>query len=155
MTTVSKYDAFSNMNFYKKTALIKFLCAVNATPEADKEKVTKAVDYALKETISFGGFIVTLEKEGQFVGAIVINKSGMGGLLPENLVVLNGVAPVAAQEEILALLLREAVMFTRGDIAIVRKVDQSNEVHLLSLEDSNVKYLNDSTLRERVLRAIA
>jgi len=155
MTNISKYDAFSTMNFFKKTALVEFLCAVNEIPASKRERVVQSIDYALKETISFGGFIVSLEKEDKFIGAVIVNKSGMGGFLPDNLVVLSGVAPVAAQEEIIALLLKEADMYTMGNIAIVSQTEQTNEVQLLSLKDSQVKYLNDSTLRERVLRAIA
>jgi len=155
MTTIIKYDAFSSMNYYKKMALVDFLCAVNDMPVTEKERVVQSVDYALKETVSFGGFIVTLEKENKYVGAVVVNKSGMGGFLPDNLVVLSGVAPIEAQEEIIALLLKEADMYAMGNIAIVSQVEQTNEVRLLSLKNSQVKYLNDSTLRERVLRAIA
>ena len=55
----------------------------------------------------------------------------------------------------IALLFREANLLTRGAIAIVNKSTKSSEVHLVSLADSNVKYLNDSTLRDRVLRSIA
>jgi len=155
MTNISKYDAFSTMNYFKKSALADFLCAVNDIPVSQRERVVQSIDYALKETISFGGFIVTLEKENKFVGAVVVNKSGMGGFLPDNLVVLSGVAPIATQEEIIALLLKEADMYALGNIAIVNQIDETNEVQLLSLKNSQVKYLNDSTLRERVLRAIA
>jgi len=154
-TTISKYDAFSSMNYFKKTALVDFLCAVNDIPASQRERVVQSVDYALKETISFGGFIVTLEKLNKFVGAVVVNKSGMGGFLPDNLVVLSGVAPIKSQEEIIALLLKEADMYAMGNIAIVSQMEETNEVQLLSLQKSQVKYLNDSTLRERVLRAIA
>ncbi len=155
MTEIIRYDAFTGMNFSKKMSLIDFLCGVNELPETERSNVTKSIDYALKDTVSFGGFIFTFEKKQKFLGAIVVNKSGMGGFLPEHLIVVNGVAPVECQEEIMALLFREANLLTRGDIAIVNKSTKSNEVHLVALADSNVKYLNDSTLRERVLRSIA
>jgi len=155
MTNIVKYDAFTGMNCSKKMALVNFLCAVNNIPSSDKEKIATSVDYALKDTVSFGGYIVALEKEHKYIGAVVVNKSGMGGLLPSNLVVVHGVAPVLPQEEIIALLLKEADKYARGDIAVVSREPSSNEVNLLSLNDSNVKYLDDNTLRERVLRAIA
>jgi len=155
MTEITRYDAFTGMNFSKKKALIDFLCGVNELSELERSSVSQAIDYALKDTVSFGGFIFTLEKYQKFLGAIVVNKSGMGGFLPEHLIVINGVAPVECQEEIIALLFREAKILTRGNIAIVNKSTKSNEVHLVSLENSNVKYINDSTLRERVLRSIA
>ncbi len=155
MTKITRYDAFTSMNFSKKTSLIDFLCRVNDLSEVERSSVTKAVDYALKETVSFGGFILTLEKQDKILGAIVVNKSGMGGFLPEYLIVINGVVPIECQEEIIALLFREANTLTKGDIAIVNKSAKSSEVHLISLENSNVKYMNDSTLRERILRSIA
>lgn len=155
MTNIIKYDAFTGMNYSKKTALVDFLCTINEVPTSEKEKITKAVDYAIKDTASFGGFIVALEKAHKFIGAVVINKSGMGGLLPGNLVVAHGVASVLPQEEVIALLLKEADKYAKGDIAIVSKAKSSNEVQLISLTDNNVKYLNDNTLRERVIREIA
>ena len=155
MTSINKYDAFSGMNPSKKMALVQFLCAVNDIPTSEKENISKAVDYALKDMTSFGGFIISLEKGNQFFGAVIVNKSGMGGLLPEHLVVVHGVAPVLAQEEIIALLLKEADKYARGNIAVVSRAKSSNEVHLFAINDSNIKYINDNTLRDRVFRAIA
>lgn len=155
MTSINKYDAFTGMNPSKKMALVNFLCAVNDIPTDEKNNITQSIDYALRDMASFGGFIVSLEKEHQFFGAVIVNKSGMGGWLPEHLVVVHGVAPVLAQEEIIALLLKEADKYTRGNIAIVSKVERSNEVLLVSINDNNVKYMNDKTLQERVFRAIA
>jgi len=155
MTSIIKYDAFSGMNCSKKMALVDFLCSVNEIPKSEKNKITQSVEYAIKDTASFGGFIVALEKEQKILGAVVVNKSGMGGLLPAHLVVVHGVAPILAQEEIIALLLKEANKYSRGDIAVVSRQESSNEVQLISLNDNNVKYLNDNALRERVFRAIA
>ena len=155
MTSINKYDAFTGMNASKKMALVNFLCAVNDIPSSEKKNITQSVDYALKDTVSFGGFIVSLEKANQFYGAVIVNKSGMGGWLPDHLVVVHGVAPVLAQEEIIALLLKEADKYARGNIAIVSKEERSNEVLLVSINDNNVKYMNDQALQDRVFRAIA
>ena len=53
-------------------------------PRADIEK---AVQYALKESVSFGGFILVSYFEDKISGAVVVNQTGMKDYIPENILV--------------------------------------------------------------------
>ncbi len=53
-----------------------------------REDIEKCVEYALCETKSFGGFITILyDNENGILGACIVNKTGMKGYIPENILV--------------------------------------------------------------------
>lgn len=52
-----------------------------------KEDISKAIDYALNKGITPGGFVVVGRENGEIIGAVVINKTGMEGYIPENILV--------------------------------------------------------------------
>ncbi len=52
-----------------------------------REDIRKAVDYALQISSSPGGCVVAGFDEGRMVGAVVMNKTGMKGYIPENILV--------------------------------------------------------------------
>ncbi len=49
--------------------------------------IMKCIDFALDDKEKFGGFILVSREEGRITGAVVINKTGMGGYIPENILV--------------------------------------------------------------------
>jgi hypothetical protein len=111
------YNAFTGISQWERGALITFLCqfAGNATPY----DVQEALDYALKHKPSFGGFIVAIREEQKFLGAIVVNHTGMEGYSPPNIfiyVAIDGAFP--QQEEILKHLMQQAITCANGDIAM-------------------------------------
>ncbi len=52
-----------------------------------KDDIMKAVDYALKVSPSFGGFIVVSYDNTTITGAVVVNQTGMKDYIPENILV--------------------------------------------------------------------
>lgn len=52
-----------------------------------KEDIEKAVNYALKETNSFGGFILQAFEGDNISCVVVVNQTGMKGYIPENILV--------------------------------------------------------------------
>ncbi|WP_010665244.1 GNAT family N-acetyltransferase [Marinilabilia salmonicolor] len=52
-----------------------------------KEDISKAIDYSLKLSDSFGGFVLEMRDDNQVIGAVVINKTGMDGYIPGNILV--------------------------------------------------------------------
>lgn len=52
-----------------------------------KEDIMKAINYALNKGITPGGFIVVGYEGHQIAGAVVVNKTGMEGYIPENILV--------------------------------------------------------------------
>ncbi len=49
--------------------------------------IIKCINFALDDKKKFGGFILVSREEGKITGAVIINKTGMGGYIPENILV--------------------------------------------------------------------
>ncbi len=51
------------------------------------EYIMKCIDFALDDKDKFGGFIITSRDGDKINGAVIVNKTGMGGYIPENILV--------------------------------------------------------------------
>lgn len=49
--------------------------------------IMKCIEFALDDKEKFGGFILVSREEGGITGAVVINRTGMEGYIPENILV--------------------------------------------------------------------
>lgn len=52
-----------------------------------KEDINKCLDYAFSENSAAGGFALAAFYEEKLVGALIMNKTGMSGYIPENILV--------------------------------------------------------------------
>lgn len=52
-----------------------------------KQDIMKAIDYALDRGVRPGGFVIEAKKDNKIVGAVVVNRTGMSGYIPENILV--------------------------------------------------------------------
>lgn len=52
-----------------------------------KEDINKCLDYAFSTKDSEGGFALAAYYENELVGALIMNKTGMSGFIPENILV--------------------------------------------------------------------
>jgi [ribosomal protein S18]-alanine N-acetyltransferase len=52
-----------------------------------KGDILKALDYALDRGVRPGGFVVVARDQSEIIGVVVINKTGMSGYIPENILV--------------------------------------------------------------------
>lgn len=53
----------------------------------EHDAIMRCINFALDDKTKFGGFILVSEEEGTITGAVVINKTGMAGYIPENILV--------------------------------------------------------------------
>lgn len=53
----------------------------------DHEAIMRCIDFALDDKEKFGGFILVSEDDTEITGAVIINKTGMAGYIPENILV--------------------------------------------------------------------
>ncbi|MEM6316260.1 MAG: hypothetical protein AAF960_01245 [Bacteroidota bacterium] len=111
------YDAFSGISFAKKNALVNFLIDHLDATSVNSDAILTAVEYAAKEIPSFGGFILTAEENQEIVAALVVNKTGLSGLMPDYLAVLQAVKPLAKSKLITRKLEEKAIALTKGNIA--------------------------------------
>ncbi|MCB0516689.1 MAG: GNAT family N-acetyltransferase [Bacteroidetes bacterium] len=102
----------------QKKAIVDFLYE-NLEQYGDaKPQIEKAIAYALKEITSFGGFVLLLKKDEQLKGAVVINKTGMGGYIPENILVYIATHKNSRGEGLGKKLMEKVILHTQGDIAL-------------------------------------
>lgn len=55
--------------------------------------VGRGLDYAFSDAPGMGGFVLLARLDGALVGALVMLRTGMGGYIPENLLLFVGVEP--------------------------------------------------------------
>jgi len=140
MVTHNMYNAFTKVPLYERTSLINFLKDNSENKEVSVQMVKEAVDYAIKEIPSFGGFILTAKEEGKMVGAIVVNKTGLNGGNPKHRVIYLAIHPDFHQNGIGSELIKKAVHFAKGDISL-RVNYGSDTVELYKLLGFQPKYV--------------
>lgn len=87
MLEIKDYHPGTGMTEDEKEKLIEFLYDHLDQFGDPRQHIRKSVDFALKEWDSFGGFVLMGYEDGMLVGAVVINKTGMQGYIPENILV--------------------------------------------------------------------
>ncbi len=80
--------------------------------------IQKAIDYALKMNETDGGLIVTARENNVLVGAAVINRTGMEGYIPENILVYIATHTRFRGKGIGSMLLETIIGHTDGNIAL-------------------------------------
>lgn len=83
-----------------------------------KEDIKKALQYAQKERASHGGFILAGYEGDEIVGTVVINKTGMEGYIPENILVYIAVHGDRRGKGYGKKLMNRAIDLVDGDLAL-------------------------------------
>ncbi|MFT5621641.1 MAG: ribosomal-protein-alanine N-acetyltransferase [Flavobacteriaceae bacterium] len=117
-TNTKIFDAVNKPTNIEKMEVINFLhkhLQEYGDPKAD---IQKAIDFSIKEFVSFGGFTMLLIENNEIVGATVINQTGMGGYIPENILVYIAIDQHHRGKGFGKTLMEKAVSFCKGDIAL-------------------------------------
>lgn len=116
-------------NESEKRAVIDFLFE-NLDQYGDPRKhIEKAIDYSTKAFSSFGGFTMLLQEQDIIKGAVVINRTGMSGYIPENILVYIAIDKSSRGEGLGKLLMKKAIEHAEGDIAL--HVESNNPAKIL------------------------
>lgn len=83
-----------------------------------KQDISAAIDYAMTSYPMAGGFILTAEERGKIQGVVVMNKTGMKGYIPENILVYIAVHRDKRGEGLGKKLMKESMFYAKGDIAL-------------------------------------
>ncbi|WP_016778872.1 GNAT family N-acetyltransferase [Anaerophaga thermohalophila] len=83
-----------------------------------KEDITKAIDYSLKISESFGGFVLQMKDADRTIGAVVINKTGMDGYIPGNILVYIAIHRDYRGKGLGKELMKKALSEASGDVAL-------------------------------------
>jgi len=85
--------------------------------------IMKCLDYAMDQTGDKGGFAVLARENKNIVGAVVINKTGMSGYIPENILVYIAVDASQRGKGVGKKLMTTAIELANGDIALHVEAD--------------------------------
>jgi GNAT superfamily N-acetyltransferase len=105
-------------NLKEKEKLIDFLFDNLQEYGDPKSDIEKAVNYALKETPSFGGFIVVSLLENEISGVVVVNQTGMKDYIPENILVYIATHKDHRGKGIGKILMKKTIDLAEGSIAL-------------------------------------
>jgi ribosomal protein S18 acetylase RimI-like enzyme len=118
MIETRNFNAETKPNEWEKNEIVNFLFKHLQEFGDPKKDIQKAIDYSIKEIASFGGFIVLLKENDKIVGATVINKTGMGGYIPENILVYIATHKEYRGQGLGKILMQKAIDYSTGDIAL-------------------------------------
>ncbi len=94
-----------------------------------KEAITKAIDYSLGETSVVGGFVLVGSVDEKMAGAVVVNRTGMGEYIPENILVYIAVDSSMRGQGIGKQLMKKAIDLAKGNVAL--HVEPNNPARFL------------------------
>lgn len=114
-----KYFDFDNLPTEKeKTTLIDFLFKHLEQYGDARQDIEKCLNYALKLSESFGGFALMSMDEDQPVGAVIVNKTGMNGYIPGNILVYIATHKEYRGKGLGKALMQDALKRAEGDVAL-------------------------------------
>lgn len=118
MNDLKKFNKNQKLNTTDKKAIVDFLYNHLDQFGDPKDDIEKCIDYALEEYTSFGGFVLVKYQESQIMGVVIINKTGMKGFIPENLLVYIATHNQHRGKGIGKNLMKEAIKQAEGNIAL-------------------------------------
>ena len=129
MTVYKIFNTNNAITSREKEEILDFL-NVHLDQYGDKrEDIEKAIDFALRKanpllpTTSLGGFVLAGYIEKDIVGAVVVNRTGMSGYIPENILVYIAVNKEYRGRGLGKELMRKVLDISQGDIALHVEAD--------------------------------
>ncbi len=84
----------------------------------EHKSIMKCINFALDDKTKFGGFIITARDEGKITGAVIVNKTGMSGYIPDNILVYIAVHKDYRGEGLGKILMQKTFEQAEGDIKL-------------------------------------
>lgn len=138
-----EYQVISSIDsatLLEKTEIANFLFEHLDQYGDKKEDIMKCLDYALSNFPHQGGFALLARDQGEIVGAVVMNQTGMEGYIPENILVYIAVNSNQRGKGIGKTLMEKAISLAKGNIALHVEPDNPAK-HLYEKLGFTNKYL--------------
>ncbi len=123
MTRLETLSAIDNATFLQKNEIADFLFEHLGQYGDPKDDIMKCLDYALDAGLHAGGFVILARENGKIVGALVMNKTGMSGYIPENILVYIAVDANQRGNGIGGQLMDLAIKMANGAVALHVEAD--------------------------------
>lgn len=101
-----------------RTELLDFLFEQLEQYGDEREAISACMAYALKERESLGGFVVVAREDEKLLGVSIINHTGMGGYIPEHILVYIATHRDARGKGVGRKIIETIIDHTEGDIAL-------------------------------------
>ncbi len=118
MTETKVFNTRHKPNSNEKNQIITFLYSHLEEYGDAPSSIEKAINYSLGENGSLGGSTILLYHNHLLKGVAVINHTGMGGYIPENILVYIATHKDYRGEGLGKKLLEKVISETQGDIAL-------------------------------------
>lgn len=112
------YSSIEILTTLERQRIIKFLFEHLDEYGDAKKDIGNAIDYAMSSYPLAGGFVLTAENDSDIVGAVVMNKTGMKGYIPENILVYIAVHREHRGKGLGKKLMEKTLLYAKGDIAL-------------------------------------
>jgi GNAT superfamily N-acetyltransferase len=123
MIKIETITAVDNATFVQKNEIADFLLHHLGKYGDPKVDIMKCLDYALDQSLYAGGFVVLAKEEEQIVGTLIMNKTGMSGYIPENILVYIAVDANQRGKGIGGKIMATAIKMADGSIALHVEAD--------------------------------
>lgn len=142
MTIIKKYSENHRTTEEERAQIIRFLYEHLEQFGDPATDISAAVDYALGHHEKPGGTIITAVQQDskKLAGAVVVNRTGMGGYIPENILVYIATDKNLRGQGIGKRLMQQAIDSSEGDIALHCE-PENPAIHLYRKLGFTSKYL--------------
>lgn len=123
------YNKEHKLSVEEKNKVVDFLFNSLEKYGDPKVQIAKAIGYAQGEYPSFGGFVRVVLKGESIVGALVMNRTGMEGYIPSNILVYVAISPSERGNGLGKRLIQSSIDDTTGGVAL--HVDSENPARSL------------------------
>jgi GNAT superfamily N-acetyltransferase len=118
MLSIKRINSENEFNEISRNELIDFLYTHLDRFRDDKVSIGKCLDYAFSDLEGKGGFVLTGYWEDALVGVVVMNRTGMEGFIPENILVYIAVDESLRGKGIGRQLVEEAIKRAKGNVKL-------------------------------------
>lgn len=118
MSEVKVFNTVNRLSEIRKGEIINFLHQHLGKYGDDKADIRKAINYSMKEFVSFGGFTTAIFEGEKILGVAVVNATGMSGYIPENILVYIATHKDHRGEGLGKRLMETVISHAKGDIAL-------------------------------------
>ena len=129
MIKTNIYTEYNKPEDNEKNIIADFLHTHLEEYRDKKEDIMKAINYALHIGESFGGFVLTAMEGDEIVGSVVVNKTGMKGYIPENILVFIATHAGHRGKGLGKMMMEKTIELAEGDIAL--HVEHENPARFL------------------------
>lgn len=141
MSNFKVFNKIKKPSVKEKEKIVNFLYQHLEDYGDKKEDILKCLNFAIKESKeALGGFVLVLEVDATIQGVTIINKTGMNGYIPENILVYIAVHNKARGKGYGKILMQKAIELADGDIALHVEPDNPAK-HLYEKLGFENKYL--------------